>query len=122
MAAAEAYWAQKAKNKEIREGAKASEESKQAVKDEVTALFNASDANGDGVLDRAEFGAFLEGWEKGIEKRGGHANPFDSDADVDAVFKAFDDSNTDTAGVSLADWWAGYIQIRTALKELAAAK
>ena len=45
-----------------------------------------------------------------------------SSDDVDVMFKCWDESNTDTAGVSLEDWWAGYKQMVQAIKEMSEAK
>ena len=61
---------QKAKNKEIRAGVMADEEKKEEVRTQVAANFATADANGDGVLDRAEFGNFLKAWGEGFVAKG----------------------------------------------------
>ena len=38
------------------------------------------------------------------------------DGDEDAIFKAYDEGNTATAGISLEDWFAGHQQVTAAIR------
>ena len=101
---------QKETNKTIR-AEQMAEEKKAQTMEELTAGFQAADANGDGVLNLDEFKAFMSAFREGFNAKGG-CLPDASAEDVATMFECHDRANPETAGVSLADWMANTIQLR----------
>ena len=87
---------------------------------EFAATFAASDTNGDGMLVSAEFGDFMQKLEQnqnaaGIPHQSGAEY---SDEEKDQIFAIFNAKTPDTAGVSMADFFACMKDISTKIQEL----
>ena len=79
-----------------------SPEAMQKMMAEATADFGTADANGDGVLDLAEYTVFHNGQLATWRARGHFVD--DRPEQVGLTFGILDDFNTETQGISLADY------------------
>ena len=109
---------QKQKNKEIREAQMAEDKRAETIA-KFGEMFAQADANGDGVLNREEYGTFMGLFRTKFAELGG-TQAEESQEQQDMFYTAFNNSNSATDGVSLEDWMSGMKQMREAVAAIQA--